>query len=499
MIHEIVSVLIILIAFIIYDEVRKWRIKKKLGDFESVASMPILGAAHRLFGKSNDEIIDVVCGFFDEVKTTPFQTWFGPVLVLCVAEPENIRILLQNDNCLNKPYFYDHLNCKTSIIATEKERWRPDRRALNTAFNVKMLQSYVPLLNEKSRVLIEKMKPMVRQPGDLYRTIFICMIDMVVRTTMGTEMHLQMQHGERLYQLAKQLMNNIQYRVARIWLAFDFTYSLSKVGRDERPTFLEGKRWIEKVYNDKIRELDKLKSQNTDYLEEARKRNATNLLEKCLILERDGIFSRDNVMDQMRVIILAGIDTSAITVFGALMMLAINQKHQELVVNELRSIFESADCDVTQSHLANMKYTERVIKESQRLLSPVPFIARKTTADIELPKGTVPSGTMVLINIMHLHRNPEIWGENAMEFDPDRFLPENVAKRPPFSYIPFSAGARNCIGMKYAMISAKITLAHLLRRYKFTTTLRFEDIRMKTHLVLEVTNDKPLRIEERKF
>lgn len=53
--------------------------------------------------------------------------------------------------------------------------------------------------------------------------------------------------------------------------------------------------------------------------------------------------------------------------------------------------------------------------------------------------------------------------------------------------------------MKYAMMSAKITLAHLLRRYKFTTDLKFEDIRLKTHLVLEVTNEKPLRIEERQF
>lgn len=53
--------------------------------------------------------------------------------------------------------------------------------------------------------------------------------------------------------------------------------------------------------------------------------------------------------------------------------------------------------------------------------------------------------------------------------------------------------------MKYAMMSAKLTLAHLLRNYKFTTELRFDEIRLNTHLVTEVTNEKPLRITRRDF
>lgn len=53
--------------------------------------------------------------------------------------------------------------------------------------------------------------------------------------------------------------------------------------------------------------------------------------------------------------------------------------------------------------------------------------------------------------------------------------------------------------MKYAMMSAKITLAHLLRSYKFTTDLRFEDIHLYSHIMLDITNDKPLRITQRQF
>lgn len=499
MIHGIISILITLIVAIAYMEIRKWRIKKTLQDFESPKEYPIMGVAGRIIGKKNEQLIDFIQNLFDEVKTTPLQCWFGPILLIGVSEPKDIQTILTDENCLNKPYFYNHLHCNSSILATDRTIWTSDRRSLNAAFNIKMLQSYITPLNDKTRILIKRIEPCVHKVSDLYRIIFISMLDMVTRTTMGCEMNLQSDRGEFLYNISKQVMNNIQYRYVRYWLRWDFTYSLTQRCREEKYTLADGNNFMDELYLKKTDELEDLRSHGIDYLKEAQEKKMTNILEKCLILEKDGIFSHDKVLDQMRVIILAGIDTSAITVYGTLLMLAINQKQQDLVVSELRSILETPDCDVNQTHLSNMKYLECVIKESMRLLPPAPFIARQTSADIILEKGIIPKNSTVFINIMKMHRNPQIWGENALEFDPDRFLPENVAQRPPFSYIPFSGGPRNCIGMKYAMISAKITLAHLLRRFKFISNLHFSDIRLKLHLVLEVINEKPIRVEDRIF
>lgn len=500
MIHGIISVLIVLIVFIIYGEIKKWQIQRKLTGFSTPWQLPILGVAGRFINKSNDQFVDMLNEFVAEVGKTPIQAWFGPLLAVIVAEPEDMQIILSSDDCLNKPYFYEHMKCKTSIVATRREIWKPQRRALNAIFNFKMLQNYVPLLNSKAHVLVQQFGAFVGQPGDLYRTIFIGMIDMIFLTTMGAEQHLQIrERGSYFYNLSKMMMSNIQYRMSRIWLRWDFTYSLSKVYRDEQPWEARGQGYLEEMIEEKLNEFEQMRLKGVDYLADAEANNTTNLLEKCLILERNGMFTRTNTIDQLRVVIFAGIDTSSITIFGTLLMLAIHQECQAAAVAELRSIFDTADADVTNDDLKNLVYLERCIRETMRLLPPAPVVARITSADIKLPSGTIPKGTITVLDIMHLHRNAKVWGPTVNEFDPDRFLPENVAKRPPYSYIPFSAGQRNCIGMKYALVSAKITLAHLLRQYKFTTALKINDIRMKMHLILEIMNENAITIETRAF
>lgn len=63
----------------------------------------------------------------------------------------------------------------------------------------------------------------------------------------------------------------------------------------------------------------------------------------------------------------------------------------------------------------------------------------------------LPKGATVLINVINLHRNPELY-LNPLDFNPENFNQENVAKRPKYNFIPFSGGARNCIGKKTLII-----------------------------------------------
>ena len=91
MIHGIVSILIIIFVFILYTEFRKWQIKKKLQYFDSPKQLPIIGVAGRFLGKSNQQFIETVFSMYDEVKTTPAQVWFGPVLVVGIKILNSIQ------------------------------------------------------------------------------------------------------------------------------------------------------------------------------------------------------------------------------------------------------------------------------------------------------------------------------------------------------------------------------------------------------------------------
>lgn len=488
-----------MLLLLILIEIRKWLIQKKLSGFTSPKQLPIIGVAGRFFNESN--IANVIINLYDEVGKTPMQAWFGPMLVVGISEPEDIQIVLTNDNCLNKPYFYEKFKCKTSILVVKKETWKPFRRALNPIFNLNMLQTYAPLINAKSKILCQKLEMLSNKSDvDIFRPIFISIIDMILKTTMGSEQNVQTtETGEHLYELGKTMMTNIQYRIARLWLKWDFTYALTKVYRDEQTIQRSGQQLLDAIIANKIKEFDRLKCDGIDYLSDVNDKKMTNLLEKCLILERDGFFNRRNTIDNIRSILFAGVDTSSFTVYATLLMLAIHPNFQQLVVDELKSIFDTADSDVTLKDINDMKYLECCIRETMRLCPPVPFVTRYSTAEVQLSSGIIPKNTNIHINVFHTHRNPKIWGANANEFDPERFLPEYCAKRHPYSYIPFLAGPRNCIGMKYAWISAKIMLAHLLRQYQFSSYLTLPQIRFKMHIALELINENPIHIKKRVF
>ena len=116
----------------------------------------------------------------------------------------------------------------------------------------------------------------------------------------------------------------------------------------------------------------------------------------------------------------------------------------------------------------DMKYMDMVIDETLRMYPPAPRLDRVASEDYEYEGIKIKKGQVVAVQIYALHHNPEIY-PNPEEFIPERFSDENKKSRESVAYLPFGAGPRNCIGMRFAIIEIKLLLTSILSKYRFST------------------------------
>ncbi|KAL2905124.1 Cytokinin hydroxylase [Bienertia sinuspersici] len=106
-----------------------------------------------------------------------------------------------------------------------------------------------------------------------------------------------------------------------------------------------------------------------------------------------------------------------------------------------------------------------VINESLRLYPPATLLPRMTFQDIKLGDLHIPKGLSIWIPVLQIHHDKELWGNDANEFNPERFSSKSFTSS---RFLPFGAGPRNCIGQTFAIMEAKIILAMLLSQFRIT-------------------------------
>lgn len=170
--------------------------------------------------------------------------------------------------------------------------------------------------------------------------------------------------------------------------------------------------------------------------------------------------SEDELIGHVGVFFLAGYDTSAIALTWTLFLLSQHPEVLADLLDELESVLQGEAPTVEQ--LQQLPLLERVIKESMRVLPPVPWNGRVTSQPTELGGYALPEGTEVFVSIYQTHHMSELYPEPEA-FNPQRW---EVFEPTMFEYNPFSAGSRVCIGAAFAMMEIKMVLAMLLQRYR---------------------------------
>jgi unspecific monooxygenase len=162
--------------------------------------------------------------------------------------------------------------------------------------------------------------------------------------------------------------------------------------------------------------------------------------------------------------ILAGHETTAVALFWAITLLAAAPDTQD------RIAAEAAELDLSPEHataaLGHLTYTNAVISETLRLYPPAFVIVRQAIAADQCEAIDIPRGAVIMIAPWVLHRHRRLW-RDPDAFDPSRFLPD-ATPPPRFTYLPFGAGPRVCVGAQFALAEATLALAALTRAFHIT-------------------------------
>ncbi|MFD1160400.1 cytochrome P450 [Roseovarius aestuarii] len=167
--------------------------------------------------------------------------------------------------------------------------------------------------------------------------------------------------------------------------------------------------------------------------------------------------------DNLLTFIVAGHETTALTLAWSLYLCAFDQQVQDRARVEAQSVLK--DRSATGEDVANLPFIRMIADEALRLYPPAAMISRTAQADDTLCGRDVRAGDTVIIPIYALHRNELLW-EDANAFRPERFADRKSIER--YAYLPFGDGPRICIGASFALQEAVIILATLLSRFRFT-------------------------------
>lgn len=167
--------------------------------------------------------------------------------------------------------------------------------------------------------------------------------------------------------------------------------------------------------------------------------------------------------DNLLTFIVAGHETTALTLSWALYLCAFSPEIQSAARQEAQSVL--GDRAATPADLGALPLTRQIVDETLRLYPPAAFLSRTARSEDRLCGREVLPGDTVILPIYALHRHDKLWG-NPHSFDPTRFADPKAIDR--FAYLPFGDGPRICIGASFALQEAVIILATLLARFRFS-------------------------------
>ncbi|KAF8342228.1 cytochrome P450 monooxygenase pc-3 [Cantharellus anzutake] len=265
-------------------------------------------------------------------------------------------------------------------------------------------------------------------------------------------------HGPSAYKFVKafvqsQIIISLRIRMGKIWKLTEFW------GDKSLPHMRDIHEFLDPILEDALERVGNKGGEGID--------EDTNFLMHMITQTKDRKIIRDSIMNML----IAGRDTTACLLTFVIYMLSQHPHVLEKLKEEINRTIGHQKIP-TFDDIRLMKYLRAVLNETLRLFPPVPFDLRYAIEEdiLTSPDGTryyVPPNTTVSYGIVTMHRAKSLWGDDALEFDPERWLDDRLRRvtENPFIFLPFNAGPRICLGQQFAYNEASFMIIRLLQTF----------------------------------
>ncbi|XP_065158647.1 cytochrome P450 4c3-like [Atheta coriaria] len=332
--------------------------------------------------------------------------------------------------------------------------------------------------------------------------ISLCTLDIINETAMGISVNAQLNANTDYVNAIKVLTHIVTERGIKIYKHFDLLYFFTKDYRIEKKCLKIVHNYSLSVIESRRKELQKNSESNSfnpNAIDEFGRRKRIAFLDLLLQSTIDGQpLTDEDIREEVDTFMFEGHDTTASGISFWLHLISKHPEIQEKLILEQQNIFgDDPFRPTTLSDLQNMNYMEMTIKETLRLYPSVPMMLRDCIQDIKFRDMTFKKGTQLLIFPFYLHRRPDIFPDPE-KFIPERFQAENINKRHAFSYLAFSAGSRNCIGQKFAMLEMKCILGKILRNFEIHPSYPAHEVKIQADIIIASKNGYRIQLKHRK-
>jgi cytochrome P450 len=374
----------------------------------------------------------------------------GPLKVYQVNHPDLIRqVLVDRADKFHKARFITRALKPLAghgLLTSDGDLWRQQRKLMQPAFHHKHVASYADIMVSHATRMLDSFRD--GEAREIHSDMMKLTLGVVVKSLFGTDLT---DDGDHIGQLMTTVLDATNARVIN---AFQIPYWV--------PT------WRHLRERRAIRKLDAILQR----MIQARRASASDPggdLLSLLFATRDeesgARMSERQLRDEMMTLFLAGHETTANALTWTWYLLSEHPEADAKLAAELDRTLNGRT--PTAADLADLPYTEMVIREAMRLYPPAPAFAREPIEDVMLGGYEVPKGSLVTIITYALHRDARFF-EDPERFDPERFAPGWVERIPRYGYLPFGGGPRVCIGNGFALTEARLILATMAQRYRCT-------------------------------